>query len=157
MAKGYDLMKLVGGFSWYQLLWCFNSFVKFGLVLLFKKVYVKSRQNVGRLSARIATKIAKFRRLLLKKCEQIEKIRDENLLNFWRRRSADWSPKVQRPGPAASLRFDCFFAGALFVARMTLRSRSAFRGFQIGFKRCKGSAFHVFQTGFRRCTGMQIW
>ena len=40
------------------------------------------------------------------------------------------------PGPAASLRSDCFFAGALFFARMTLR-RSAFRGFQIGFRRYK--------------------
>ena len=40
------------------------------------------------------------------------------------------------PGPAASLRSDCFFDFAVSVARMTLR-RSAFRGFQIEFKRSK--------------------
>ena len=41
------------------------------------------------------------------------------------------------PGLAALLRSACFFAGASFFARMTL-SRSAFHGFQIGFKQCKG-------------------
>ena len=42
-------------------------------------------------------------------------------------------------GLAESLRSDCFFAGAFFFARMTL-PRSAFRGFQIGFKTCKCEA-----------------
>ena len=52
--------------------------------------------------------------------------------------------KVQfPPGLAESLRSDCFFAGAMFFARMTL-PRSAFRGFQIGLQMytgvdCKGS------------------
>ena len=38
------------------------------------------------------------------------------------------------PGLAALLRSAGFFSGAVFFARMTL-ARSAFHGFQIGFKR----------------------
>ena len=55
------------------------------------------------------------------------------------------------PSLAALMRSACFFAVALLVAGMTL-SRSAFHGFQIGFKLCKGvycvDLGESFQTSF---------
>ena len=52
------------------------------------------------------------------------------------------------PGPAASLRSDCFSAGALFFARLMLR-RSTSQGFKIGFNiwRWEGKC-----VSFRRCS-----
>ena len=85
--------------------------------------------------------------IFLKNCETISNIRGEicrilEVGEVQRKRCALCSFLHQKihllpPGLAALLRSDCFFAGALVFARMTL-PRSVSRGFEIGFRRCKG-------------------